>query len=192
MTEITFKPRIKPRNLSDGLLSLAIALFLTLVILGDPGFIAFLITGSKAFGLGAAGADYLVFASFSVSKLIVMPEGIRLARFMGYPELIPWSSIESIQEAPRLDLFGAAGDHMLQMLILALRRYSIADRSLKRTGRKSGSVSRKSRKECVRFGPGGELRPPCCHESFDIRECLTPPSSVGRHKTNSEIIHAQQ
>lgn len=104
MTEVIIKPHARPRDIADGVLSLGVGLLQVFVIFGLPGFVFFWVTNNTILGFAAAVAAYFVFLLFSVSKLVVTPEGIRLSRILGSPKFIAWSTIESIQVAPRSEL----------------------------------------------------------------------------------------
>lgn len=104
MTEVIFKPHISPRDIADGVLSLIIGLLQSFVIFGLPGFVFFWLTKNTMLGFAAAVATYFIFLLFSVSKLVVTPAGIHLSRILGSPKFIAWSTIESIEVAPRSEL----------------------------------------------------------------------------------------
>lgn len=104
MSEEIFKPRVMPRDIPDGLLSLAIGLLQTAVLFVIPGFAFFFLTRDASVGFAAAVIAYFAFPLFSVSKIVVTSRGIRLSRILGSPKLIPWSAIESVELAPRSEL----------------------------------------------------------------------------------------
>jgi hypothetical protein len=104
MSKIILKPRFLPRGTLDGLLSLVIGLFQTLIVLGFPFFICRVFTNNTTLSLIVAFVAYIIFLLFSVSNLVIMPDGIHLSRILGSPKFIAWSAISSIEEAPRFEL----------------------------------------------------------------------------------------
>jgi len=78
------------------------AQFLALFIL--PGVIVFLLSRSWPFALAAPVVVCLVFVAFSVWSISLTTEGIRFHRILGIPKFLPWSSISSVEVAPRWEL----------------------------------------------------------------------------------------
>lgn len=93
-----------PRDVLDCLISLTVGIFQSAVLFGLPGFVFFCLTENASAGFAAALIAYFTFLLFSVSKIVVTLEGIRLSRVLGSPKFIPWSAIESIELAPRSEL----------------------------------------------------------------------------------------
>lgn len=104
MTSETFKPRVRPRNLTDAVLALSVAVLQALVLYALPAIIGFSLTRSIDVAFFSAAAAALAVVSFSVKELVADSAGIRLSRLVGSPKFVPWGSITSIQEAPRSEL----------------------------------------------------------------------------------------
>lgn len=102
---IRIKPHIMARDAADFFIAWLIACpvqLLGLIII--PGVLAFLVSDSRAIGLAVPAAIYLVFLGFSVSSLTLSPEGIRFHRRFGSPKFLPWSTVQSVEIAPRWEL----------------------------------------------------------------------------------------
>lgn len=104
-TSIRVKPRIMPRGVADFCVGFFIVLpaqFLALFVL--PSVIAFLLSRSWYVAFTVPAFIYVVFVAFSVWSIILTAEGIRFYRFLGVPKFLPWSSISSVEIAPRWEL----------------------------------------------------------------------------------------
>ena len=104
MSDISFEPRVTPRDAKDGLLSAIIGIVQMGVIFVLPGFACYHLTGNKAIAIGLGIALYIIFALHSVHNIVMTPDGLRLTRILGRPAFIPWSSVTSIHEVSRAEL----------------------------------------------------------------------------------------
>ena len=104
-TSIRIKPRIMSRGVADfcvGAFVVFPAQFLALFIL--PSGIAFLLSRSWYLALTVPAIIYVVFLAFSVWSITLTAEGIRFHRLLGVPKFLPWSSVLSVEVAPRWEL----------------------------------------------------------------------------------------
>ena len=69
-----------------------------------PGVIAFLLSRSWPVCVAVPAVIYFVFVAFSVWSITLTTEGIRFHRFLGAPKFLPWTSIVSVEVAPRWEL----------------------------------------------------------------------------------------
>jgi hypothetical protein len=69
-----------------------------------PGLIAFLISGSWKFGVAVPAVIYFVFLSFSVWSMTLSADGIRFHRLFGSPKFLPWSTVQTVEIAPRWEV----------------------------------------------------------------------------------------
>ncbi|HEY0064136.1 MAG TPA: hypothetical protein VGC21_18615 [Telluria sp.] len=104
MTEQIFKPRIAPRNLPDLLITASVGLLQVLILIGLPGALAYVLSRNPVVTLVCMTAANVLFALFSVSKVVLVAEGIRFSRALGSPKLIAWDAITGVAEAPRKEL----------------------------------------------------------------------------------------
>lgn len=104
-TSIRAKPRIMARDTVDFCVTVFVVLpaqFLALFIF--PGVIAFLLSRSWYVALAVPAIIYVVVLAFSVWSITLTPEGIRFHRLVGVPKFLPWSSVSSVEVAPRWEL----------------------------------------------------------------------------------------
>ena len=102
---IRMKPQLMSRDLVDFCIVWFIAFpILLLELIGAPGLIAFLVTGSWNVTALVAIGIYLAFQGFAVSAITLSPEGIRFHRLLGSPEFLSWSTVQSVEIAPRWEL----------------------------------------------------------------------------------------
>jgi hypothetical protein len=104
MTEITFKPRVAPRDAADTLVSVAVGAVQITVMFVLPALICYWLTRSSALSIGIGGCLYVAFSFYCVANLVISPSGIRLSRMFGRPKFIPWSAITFVREVQRPEL----------------------------------------------------------------------------------------
>jgi hypothetical protein len=108
--EVYFKPREMPRDLIDVALGLIVTPYILGVIFGVPWLLAWIVLrdAGLAFAVGAGTGVVLglvVFPLCTVWGAAVGPQGIRFRRWLGSPRRISWDRVQSIEEAPRGELF---------------------------------------------------------------------------------------
>jgi len=102
---LKIKPRTLPRDFSDVLIGLFVALpvqVATLFFL--PSGLVWWITGSPILGFLTLLVIYAVWLCFTVWSLELSADGIRFARFCGAPKFLRWEDITDISEAPRREV----------------------------------------------------------------------------------------
>lgn len=104
MTDLTFLPRVTPRNRMDALLSFGIALLQLFALFVFPALVCFWLTHSGLAALAIVFVFLIVFRLFVVDSVTVTPGGLRFARRLGNPTFLAWSAIVSVEEAPRAEL----------------------------------------------------------------------------------------
>jgi hypothetical protein len=103
--DVIVAPRICPRGFADFCLCTFVVLPIQLLILFVlPAAIAFALTRSTTAAIGTAVVAYLVFASFSVSRVSLSPQGIRFHRILGTPKFLDWERVTSVDVAPQREL----------------------------------------------------------------------------------------
>jgi hypothetical protein len=109
MTTPATSVRVKPRIMSRGAADFCIGMFIVfpvqfLILFILPGVIAFLLSKSWYVALAVPVIIYFVYLAFSVWSITLTAEGINFHRFIGLPKFLPWSSISSVEIAPRWEL----------------------------------------------------------------------------------------
>ncbi|SHG73214.1 hypothetical protein [Massilia sp. CF038] len=104
MTDQVFKPRVAPRNLADLLVTAGVGLVQVLVLIGLPGALAYAVSGNPFIALLCMTGANVVFALFSVSKVVCRADGLHFSRVLGTPKRIAWDAIVGVAEAPRREL----------------------------------------------------------------------------------------
>lgn len=102
---ISIRPRFRPRNAGDALLSVVVIVPYQLTVLFIlPSLVAYLLTRSIPAAVGAPTVIYVVFLAFTVTNLTISAEGLRFHRRLGFPKLLPWADITSIELASQREL----------------------------------------------------------------------------------------
>jgi hypothetical protein len=100
----SFKPRILPHDFIDILIGVVIGTMLIVVSFVIPSVLAIWLSGNVVVGVATFLGIYCVWLLFWVRKLELSERGIRFVRVLGWPALVPWSDVESISLAPRLEV----------------------------------------------------------------------------------------
>jgi hypothetical protein len=102
---LKIKPRTLPRDLTDVVIGLFVALPILIIPLFilPSGLIGWL-TGSFLLGFLTMLVIYAVWLCYTVWSLELSSAGIRFVRFCGTPKLLRWDEITDIAEAPRREV----------------------------------------------------------------------------------------
>lgn len=104
-TPVTFRPRFWPRDITDILILLFVALPFQLVPLFFlPMLIVLFFTGDIDMAFSVVALIYLVFLCFSVWSVRAEATGLRFKRLFGTPKFLLWSDIHSVSEATRSEV----------------------------------------------------------------------------------------
>jgi hypothetical protein len=104
-TSIKVKARTAPRDITDVLICLFVAMPLQLVpVLIIPSAIVYFLTLSFIWTFATYVAIYCVWLAFTVWSLQLSDSGIRFTRLFGSPRFIRWEEVTDIAEAPRREV----------------------------------------------------------------------------------------
>lgn len=107
--EVVLKPHSGPRDLTDVLVGLLVALPTLGVLYGIPAAIVVSVGGSwtlalVAAALGAALFTLFISPLFTIRGLKISADGLRFDRVLGRPKFLAWSQIHRIRPATRREV----------------------------------------------------------------------------------------
>lgn len=104
METIVIKPRIKPRNLIDGFISMLVSIPMALYLFVLPVTLVLFLSRSMILTILAYIIIPVVFSLFCVWCITLSPDGIKFKRILGSPRFINWKDVVEIKEVSRREL----------------------------------------------------------------------------------------